>query len=158
MNTDERSWATNGGDEARLLAEAHRLLLRVRALLAMAESSEFASEAEVFADKAAVLAETHGIEPELLRYPREPLQVAVIVIELQRLQDQLEAYGDDDGVWATKTAEWSACLDQYDMVLEAAAELLQLPIPRLPYGIRRHFRPEQRAEIEFLINQKVSSR
>jgi hypothetical protein len=158
VSTGERSWATTDGDEARMLAEAHRLLLRVRALLAMAESSEFAAEAKAFTDKAAALADAHGIEPELLRYPREPLQVAVIVIELQRLQKELEDYGEDDGLWATKTAEWSTCLDQYDMVLEAAAELLQLPIPRLPYGCRRHFRPEQRAEIEFLINQKVSTR
>ena len=139
-------------------AEAHRLLLRVRALLAMAESSEFAAEARAFTEKALGLAGEYDIEPKLLRFPREPLKVAVIVSELERLQGALEAYGEDTASWATKTAEWSTCLDEYDLVLEAAAEVVHLPVPRLPYGCRRHFRPEERAAIEQLISQKVSYR
>lgn len=138
-----------------MLAEGHRLLVRARALLAMAESSEFAAEASAFADKAMGLADQYGIEPGLLRYPREPLKVAVIVAELRRLQDALEGYRVDTGTWATKTAEWSICLDEYDIVLEAAAEVLQLHVTRLPFGCRRHFRPEERAEIEGLITQMV---
>jgi hypothetical protein len=136
--------------------EAHRLLTRVRALLAMAESSEFAAEAAAFAAKATALAEDYGIEPALLAFPREPLRVAVIIAELQRLQRELESYDDGDAdLWATKSAEWSACLDEYDLVLEAAAEIVQLPVPRLPYGSRRHFRPDERNYIEELIRQKV---
>lgn len=117
----------------------------------MAESSEFAAEARAFCDKAGALAAAHGIEPALLRFPREPLQVAVIVAELQRLQGELEAYEAAPELWATKSAEWSACLDDYDSVLEAAAEVVQVPVPRLPYGCRRHFRPEERSHIESLI-------
>ncbi len=125
--------------------------MRVRALLAMAESSEFAAEARAFCDKASALASAHGIAPALLRFPREPLQVALIVAELQRLQAELEQYEADEDLWATKSAEWSSCLDDYDLVLEAAAEVVQVPVPRLPYGCRRHFRPEERTHIESLI-------
>jgi len=145
-------------EEAWRQAEGRRLLVRVRALLAMAESSEFVAEARAFADKARGLAEEHGIEPGLLRFPREPLKVAAIVAELERLQEVLEDYGEDTDLWATKSAEWSDCLDEYDLVLEAAAELVQLPIPRLPYGCRRHFRPDERARIEALIRTKIESR
>lgn len=140
-----------------MVAEGHRLLVKVRNLLAMAESSQFAAEAGAFTDKAMGLADRYGIEPGLLRFPREPLEVAVIVAELRRLKGALEAYDQGNGAWATRTAEWSTCLDDYDTVLEAAAEVLQLPIPRLPFGCRRHFRPEKRVQIENLINQKVSS-
>ena len=117
----------------------------------MAESSEFAAEARAFCEKAGALADAHGIAPALLRFPREPLRVALIVAELQRLQAELEQYEADSDLWATKSAEWSACLDDYDLVLEAAAEVVQVPVPRLPYGCRRHFRPEERSHIESLI-------
>ena len=117
----------------------------------MAESSEFAAEARAFCDKAGALVLAHGIEPAHLRFPREPLQVALIVAELQRLQVELQSYEADADLWATKSAEWSACLDDYDLVLEAAAEVGQVPVPRLPYGCRRHFRPDERAQIENLI-------
>ena len=129
--------------------------MRVRALLAMAESSEFAAEARAFCDKAGALAKAHGIEPALLRFPREPLRVAVIVAELQRLQTVLEEYETDPGPWDTKSAEWSTCLDDYDAVLEAAAEIVQHPVRRLPYGCRRHFRPEERSEIEALLRARL---
>ena len=138
-------------------AEGQRLLRKVRALLAMAESTRFPEEARAFTDKAMGLAAGHGIEPQLLRFPREPLSVAVIVAELHRLQQALEGYDREPDSWATKTAEWSRCLDEYDIVLEAAAEVLQLTVPRLPFGSRRHFRPEQRTRIERLLSQKVSS-
>jgi hypothetical protein len=121
----------------------------------MAESSQFEAEARAFCEKAGALATAHGLEPALLRFPRQPLQVAVIVAELQRLQAALEAYEADADLWATKTAEWSACLDDYDLVLEAAAEVVQVPVPRLPYGSRRHFRPEERSQIEALLWRQV---
>jgi hypothetical protein len=137
--------------------EARRLLERVRALLAVAESSEFAAEAAAFAGKARALADEYGIEPALLRFPREPLRVAAIVAELERLQAVLEGFGSETGLWATKSAEWAACLEEYDEVLEAAAELVELPLPRLPYGSRRRFRPEDRTRIEALIEAKVAA-
>ena len=127
----------------------------MRALLAVAESSQFSAEARAFTERARRLAEENDIAPELLRFPREPLQVAVIIGELQRLQAALEAFGEDEELWPTKSAEWSACLDDYDVVLEAAAELVQLPVHRLRYGSRRHFRPDERAQIEALIRMKV---
>jgi len=34
--------------------------------------------------------------------------------------------------------------------------MVQLPIPRLPYGSRRRFRPEERSYIEQLIETKLS--
>jgi hypothetical protein len=155
MSDAQQSEATDDAEAALRMAEGHRLLVRVRALLAMAESSEFAAEARAFSEKARVMADEYGIDPSLLLFPREPLRVAVIVSELRRLQAALEAYGDDEGLWATKSAEWSTLLDEYDMVLEAAAEIVQLPIPRLPYGCRRHFRPEERTHIEELVSRKV---
>jgi hypothetical protein len=130
--------------------------VRVRALLAMAESSEFAAEARAPALAQNALADAHGIEPALLRFPLEPLRVAVIVAELQRLQGVLERYEADPGLWDTKSAEWSACLDDYDMVLVAAAEVVQRPVPRLPFGCRRHFRPEERTEIEALLRARLA--
>lgn len=157
MTAGAESEADGAAEEAQRRAEGHRLLVRVRALLAMAESSEFAAEAHAFSDRAGRMAEEYGIEPALLRFPREPLRVAAVVAELERLRDVLEDYEADPGIWATKSAEWSACLDEYDVVLEAAAELVHLPIPRLPYGSRRHFRPDERAHIEALIRTKVSS-
>lgn len=121
----------------------------------MAESSGFAAEAQAFADKARALAAARRIEPDLLRFPCEPLRVAVVVAELGRLRTALAGYGDDDGSAASRSVEWSTCLDEYDIVLEAAAELVHLPVPRLPYGCRRHFRPAERAQIERLISRKV---
>lgn len=109
----------------------------------------------MFCEKASALAATHGIAPALLRYPREPLQVAVIVAELQRLRSVLESYEADPAPGATTSAEWSACLDDYDVVLEAAAEVVQRAVPRLPYGSRRHFRPEERTEIEALLRSRL---
>jgi len=155
MSEPQQSTATDDAEAAARMAEGHRLLVRVRALLAMAESSEFAAEARAFSEKARAMADEYGIDPSLLLFPREPLRVAVIVGELQRLQSALEEYGEDEGLWATKSAEWSTLLDEYDMVLEAAAEIVQLPIPRLPYGCRRHFRPEERTHIEELVSRKV---
>ena len=141
-----------------MTAEGPALLVTIRALLAVAESSPFPAEAAAFASKAQRLAARHGVDPTLLRFPRESFELAVIVAELDRLRDALERYDGDAGAWATKTAEWSACLDDYDVVLEAAAELLHISIPRLPFGCRRHFRPEERAEIEDLLERKVTVR
>ena len=101
----------SAAEEAWRQADAHRLLLRVRGLLAMAESSVFAAEAEAFTEKARTLADEYGNESALLRFPREPKREAAIVAELERLQETLEGYEADAGLWATKSAEWAACLE-----------------------------------------------
>ena len=69
----------------------------------------------------------------------------------------MEAYEAEDETWETKTAEWSSVLDEYDGVLEVACDILCLPLKRLPYGCRRHFRPDARAKIEKLIWDRVTS-
>ena len=129
----------------------------MRALLATAESSEYEEESRVFHDKAMMLATRHEIEPSLLAYPREDLKVAVVMAELNRLREIIDWYNEQDETWETKTAEWSALLDEYDGVLEVACDILCLPLKRLPYGCRRHFRPHDRAKIERLIWDRVTS-
>lgn len=109
-----------------------------------------------FHSKAMNLAERYEIEPALLAFPREDLKVAVVMAEITRLKEIIEAYEDEDETWETKTAEWSALLDEYDGVLEVACDILCLPLKRLPYGCRRHFRPDDRAKIEQLIWDRVT--
>jgi hypothetical protein len=104
-----------------------------------------------------MLAQRHDIDPALLAFPREHLKVAVVMAELGRLKEILEAYEAEDETWETKTAEWSAVLDEYDGVLEVACDILCLPLKRLPYGCRRHFRPDDRGKIERLIWDRVQS-
>jgi hypothetical protein len=133
------------------------ILLKVRALLATAESSEYEDESRVFSEKGMMLAARHEIEPALLAYPREDLKVAVVMAELERLREIIQWYTDQDETWETKTAEWSALLDEYDGVLEVACDILCLPLKRLPYGCRRHFRPQDRAKIEKLIWDRVET-
>jgi hypothetical protein len=133
------------------------ILLKVRALLATAESSEFEDESRVFHAKAMMLAERHEIEESLLAYPREDLKVAVVMAELTRLRAIVQWYTDQDETWETKTAEWSSLLNEYDGVLEVACDILCLPLKRLPYGCVRHFRPHDRAKIEKLIWDRVET-
>ncbi|MDQ1367931.1 MAG: hypothetical protein QOF20_284 [Acidimicrobiaceae bacterium] len=137
--------------------EELEVLLKVRALLATAESSEFEGETQAFYSKAMSLAERYEIDAELLAFPCEELKVAVVMAELGRLKEIVQAYEDEDETWQTKTAEWSAVLDEYDGVLEVACDILCLPLKRLPYGCRRHFRPNDRAKIEKLIWDRVMS-
>jgi hypothetical protein len=83
--------------------------------------------------------------------------VAVVMAEINRLKEIVQAYEDEDETWETKTAEWSALLDEYDGVLEVACDILCLPLKRLPYGCRRHFRPHDREKIEKLIWDRVNT-
>jgi len=131
------------------------ILLKVRALLATAESSPYEGESESFRSKAMAMAERYEIEPALLAYPCEHLKVAVTMAEIVRLKEIVQAYEDEDETWETKTAEWSYLLDEYDGVLEVACDILCLPLNRLPHGCRRHFRPDNRAKIEKLIWDRV---
>ncbi len=76
------------------------ILLKVRALLATAESSEFEGEARSFRAKADSLAERYEIEPSLLAFPCEDLKVAVVMAELNRLKEivaGLQGRGRDVG-------------------------------------------------------------
>lgn len=142
---------------ARAENEELHVLLKVRALLATAEASEFEGEAHSFRDKALALAARYQIEPALLLYPREDLKVAVVMAELTRLREVIDAYQDEPGTWETKSVEWSELLDEFDGVLEVACDILCLPLRRLPYGCRRHFRPQERERIEALIVERVTS-
>jgi hypothetical protein len=133
-----------------------RLLLKVRALRATAASSEFAPEAQAFAAKAQALADKYGIDPELLDFPRESLKLAVVISEMRRIKAILIDFEADPTEWVDKTVEWSELLDEYDGVMEVACDVLDMPLPKLPYGCRRHFRPSERARIEALIWERVS--
>jgi hypothetical protein len=132
-------------------AEWLRNVVKVRSLLAMAESSEFAEEAEVYTRKAEALATKYDIDAALLQFPHVPLAIAVVVAELRHLNTQIERYEKDPEIWDTKTAEWSQLLDEYDEALEQAADWLQVPLRPLLTGSRRHFRPADRAHIEGLL-------
>jgi hypothetical protein len=152
--------ASGGIDEAaerRAEALELRVLLRARALRATAESSEYEAEAEAFTAKATALVERYGIATELLELPSEPLQMAVVTSELRRVKDLLRRYAEDEDTWITKSAEWAETLDEYDHILEVAADLLDVRLPRLPYGSVRHLRPEDRTEIERLVRGRVAS-
>jgi hypothetical protein len=154
---EEQQWRAAELARAREEKEELDVLLKVRALLATAESSEYEGEATSFRAKAESLAERYEIEASLLAFPREDLKVAVVMAELNRLLAVIKAYKDEDETWETKTAEWSAVLDEYDGVLEVACDILCLPLNRLPFGCRRHFRPDQRAKIEKLIWDRVTT-
>jgi hypothetical protein len=143
-------------DAALTDAQELRLLLRARALQAVAESSEYAPEAHVFTTRAQAMVDRYGIEPELLEYPREPLPVAVVISEARRLQAILGDFDDDPETWATKSAEWSDSLDEYDQILEVAADLFNIAVHRLPWGSRRHFRTVDRAEIERVLTSRMN--
>lgn len=144
-------------EEARIEALEITVLRKVRALLATAESSEYEPEARAFAEKAMSLATEFGIEPQLLEYPRESLKVAVVMAELQRIKADLKRFDDDPSTWPTKTAEWAAALDEYDDVLAAAANVMDMTLPKLPYGVRRHLRPPERERIERMIWERVAA-
>lgn len=126
-------------------------------MLATAESSQYEAEARAFRSKAEALTERNRLDPALLAYPREELKVAVVMAELTRVKKLIEAYEAEDQTWATKTAEWAALLDEFDEVLEVACDVLCLPLNRLPYGCRRHFRPTARARIEALLWERVAT-
>jgi light-regulated signal transduction histidine kinase (bacteriophytochrome) len=135
-----------------------RILRKVRGLLATAESSEFEAEVEAFAAKANSMIAQYEIEPMLLDFPRESLKVAVVMSEMQRVKEWLVAYEEEPETWPTKTVEWGQLLDEYDSILEVAADVLDMPLKKLPYGCVRHFRPEERAKIERSIQERVSQK
>jgi len=94
----------------------------------------------------------------LLDFPRESLKVAVVVSEMQRVKEWLVAYEEEPETWPTKTVEWGQLLDEYDSILEVAAEVMDMPLKKLPYGCVRHFRPEERGKIERSILERVSQK
>jgi hypothetical protein len=138
-------------------AQELRLLLKARALQAMADSSEFAFEKTIFTAKARALAARYGFELELLDFSREPLRVAVVIAEVRRMKEVIGDFQDDPDWWATKSAEWSESLNEYDEILEVAADLFNVPVHRIPWGSRRHFRPAERAQIEQVVWWRVAT-
>jgi len=142
--------------EARREAEELRILLKVRALLATAESSEFEPERQMFAKKALAMADEYQIEPELLDFPKESLKVAVVMAELRRVKDVLIQYEEHPDDWPEKSVEWGEILIEFDGILEMACEVLDMPLKRLPYGCVRHFRPVERDHIEQTLWERVA--
>lgn len=132
-----------------------RIVLKVRALRATAAFSDNEAEIAAFSTKAAALAELHGIPAELLDFPGESLRVTMLMTELRQAQEAIAGYHASEDLWDTKSAEWSDLLDHYDALLEVAADELNLPIPVLPYGSRRHFRPAEREQIETLLYRRI---
>lgn len=130
----------------------------MRGLLATAESSDYEPEVVAFAAKARSMIAKYEIEPMLLDFPRESLKVAVVISEMQRVKEWLVAYEDEPETWPTKTVEWGQLLDEYDSILEVAAEVMDMPLKKLPYGCVRHFRPAERTRIERAIQERVSDK
>ncbi len=135
-----------------------RILRKVRGLLATAESSDYEAEVEAFGAKARSMIAQYEIEPMLLDFPRESLKVAVVLSEMKRVKEWLVAYEDEPETWPTKTVEWGQLLEEYDSILEVAAEVMDMPLKKLPYGCVRHFRPEERARIERTILERVDQK
>jgi hypothetical protein len=50
-----------------------------------------------------------------------------------------------------QTREWTDYIRQYDATLEVACGILNVPLPVLPGGVVRRFRPEAQLHIENLI-------
>jgi hypothetical protein len=149
--------ATGTANDTLTDAQELRLLLKARALQAMADSSEYEPEREMFTAKAHALADRYGFERELLDFSREPLRVAVVIAEVRRMKEIIGDFKDDPAWWATKSAEWSDSLNEYDETLEMAADLFNVPVHRIPWGSRRHFRPPERALIEQVVWARVAT-
>ena len=114
--------------------EELEVLLKVRALLATAESSEFEGETQAFYSKAMSLAERYEIDEELLAFPREDLKVAVVMAELGRLKEVVQAYEDED-----ETGKQDGRVVGHSRRVRrcpgSGLDLLCLPLKRLPYGL-----------------------
>ncbi|MEA2703035.1 MAG: hypothetical protein QOD63_980 [Actinomycetota bacterium] len=143
--------ATEEGAQIKSEAEWLKAVLKVRSLLAVASSSPYEEEKAAYNNKAGRMATEFGIRPELLEFPEAPLEVVIVGAELRRLYRKMIAYEADPENRETKTAEWAGMILEYDKALEVAAYMLDVPVPRLPDGYKRRFRPEDQAHIEDLM-------
>ncbi|HEX7276457.1 MAG TPA: DUF2786 domain-containing protein, partial [Acidimicrobiales bacterium] len=72
-------------EEARSEAEWLKLVVRIRAMLAQAQSSTYPQEIEVYNKKAAQLAKRHEVDEWLLEAPGADLDIVIIGAQLRRL-------------------------------------------------------------------------
>ena len=144
--------ATEEGAQIKSEAEWLKAVLKVRSLLAVASSSPYEEETSAYQTKAQRMADDFGIRSELLEFPEAPLEVVIVGAELRRIYRKMIVAEDmSEGGNESKSAEWAALILEYDKALEVAAYMLDVPVPRLPDGYKRRFRPEDQAHIEDLM-------
>ncbi len=143
---------TDDEEEARAEAEWLKIVVRIRAMLAQAQSSTYPQEIEVYEKKAAQLAKRHEVDEWLLEAPGADLDIVIIGAQLRRINTIMAGYSKFTRIeYEDQTREWTDCIRQYDATLELATELLNLPLPVIPNGVVRRFRPEAQRHIEKLM-------
>jgi hypothetical protein len=139
-------------EEARSEAEWLKIVVRIRAMLAQAQSSTYPEEIQVYTRKAAQLAKRHEVDEWLLEAPGADLDVVIIGAQLRRLNTIMAGYSKFTRIeYEDQTREWTDCIRQYDATLELATEMLNIPLPVIPNGVVRRFRPEAQLHIEKLM-------
>ena len=139
-------------EEARSEAEWLKMVVRILAMLAQAQSSTYPQEIEVYNKKAAQLAKRHEVDEWLLESPGADLDIVIIGAQLRRLNTIMAGYSKFTRItYEDQTREWTDYIRQYDATLELATEMLNIPLPVLPNGVPRRFRPEAQRHIEKLL-------
>ncbi len=139
-------------DEARAEAEWLKTVVRIRAMLAQAQSSTYPEEIAVYTRKAQQLAKRHEVDEWLLEAPGADLDIVIVGAQLRRLNTIMAGYSKFTRIeYEDQTREWTDFIRQYDATLEVATELLNIPLPVLPNGVPRRFRPEAQLHIEKLM-------
>jgi len=139
-------------EEARAEAEWLKTVVRIRAMLAQALSSTYPDEIETYTRKAMSLAKRHEVDEWLLESPDADLDVVIIGAQLRRLNTIMAGYSKFTRIeYEDQTREWTDYIRQYDATLEMVAELLNVPLPPLPGGVPRRFRPEAQLHLERLM-------
>ncbi len=143
---------TEDEEEARSEAEWLKIVVRIRAMLAQAQSSTYPQEIEVYNKKAAQLAKRHEVDDWLLEAPGADLDIVIIGAQLRRLNTIMAGYSKFTRIeYEDQTREWTDYIRQYDATLEVACGMLNIPLPMLPGGVVRRFRPEAQLHIEKLL-------
>ena len=121
-------------------------------MLAQAQSSTYPQEIAVYEKKAAQLAKRHEVDDWLLESPGTDLDMVIIGAQLRRLNTIMAGYSKFTRIeYEDQTREWTDFIRQYDATLEVACGMLNIPLPMLPGGVVRRFRPEAQLHIEKLI-------
>ncbi len=121
-------------------------------MLAQAQSSTYPQEIQVYEKKAAQLAKRHEVDEWLLEAPGADLDIVIIGAQLRRLNTIMAGYSKFTRIeYEDQTREWTDYIRQYDATLEVACGMLNIPLPMLPGGVVRRFRPEAQLHIEKLL-------
>lgn len=143
---------TNDDEETRAEAEWLKTVVRIRAMLAQAQSSTYPQEIEVYTKKARQWAARYEVDEWLLESPGADLDIVIIGAQLRRLNTIMAGYSKFTRIeYEDQTREWTDFIRQYDATLELACGILNIPLPVLPGGVVRRFRPEAQRHIERLI-------